>query len=353
MLHKKNKELVFLTTPDQAGKRLDVALKDVEEIQSRSRALYLIEKNLVLVNGTSKKASYILKTHDEISISLPITEEDGKLISLDAHLHIVFQDEDIVVINKPSGLVVHPALGHAQDTLVNILIAKVPDLLMKFSNQRPGIVHRLDKDTSGLMVVAKNDFSQEQLMKQFKSRSIFRIYQALSCGPKPLKHQGIIESYLARHTKDRKKFASLPNSLLHHDGKDKKPRATPPSGKYAKTFWQLADYHSDGVCLFQLRLATGRTHQIRVHLSEWGYPILGDPIYNTKAKLGRATSTQTKSLLAKVPHLALHARALGFNHPRSGEKLFFTVDWPDEMSFIFSDLKLSTKLFLHEINDHE
>lgn len=292
------------------GERLDKALSLVVEIGSRNRAAQLVDQGKVLVNGKQEKVSYKLRANDELQISLP-EPEPTHLVPMSMALDVLYEDKDLLVVNKPPGLVVHPAAGHAQDTLVNALIHHTDDFDMKFGDERPGIVHRLDKDTSGVLVVAKNDFTQTALQEQFKARSVHRIYYAV-CAGIPLRPEGRIESYLARHPVDRKRYASIRNG----DGSQ---------GKYAATnYWQLRKNNS-GLTLIKLKLETGRTHQIRVHLSEAGLPIVGDPIYGKK---------KLSSAVKDVPRLALHAAELGFAHPRTGANLNFKVPWPDDFVFL-------------------
>lgn len=296
------------------GLRLDKFLSSMDEIQSRSRALLLIEAGRVLVNGKSVKASYLLSGSETIEVHLP-EPAPTELKPLDLPLEILFEDEFLLVLNKPAGLVVHPAAGHEQDTLVNALIAHSNSFAMKFGDQRPGIVHRLDKDTSGIMVVAKTDRIQQELSQQFKERSIHRIYFAVVCGLLR-QEQGTIKSFLARHPVDRKKFASV-------RGRDKKnivDLENPPKvGKWAQTDFFVEERHPSGFSYVRLKLHTGRTHQIRVHLSESGFPILGDELYGGKRKN------------KPVPRFALHAAELGFRHPATGESLMFKRDWPEDL----------------------
>ncbi len=303
-----------ITVPESArGTRLDKFLGTLPEVQSRSRAIQLIQDQLVLVNGSMAKASLALKGGEGILIEVP-EATPVKLQPLELELEILFEDEHLIVLNKPAGLVVHPAAGHEQDTLVNALIAHADDFAMKFGEHRPGIVHRLDKDTSGIMVVAKTDTVQEALAQQFKNRTIHRFYLAIVNGT--IKQtSGTIKSFLARHPTDRKRFASV------RDRQKKiiqEPSSDPGIGKWAHTDYQVLRLHPSGLSYVKLKLHTGRTHQIRVHLSEFGFPILGDETYGG-AKKNRP-----------VPRFALHAAELGFVHPVTNEKLYFKKDWPED-----------------------
>ncbi len=306
------------------GLRLDKALSLIPEVRSRSRAEALIRDENVRLNGKLPKASQILKANDQLEIHFP-PATPSELQPLDLKLDILFEDSDIIVINKPPGLVVHPAAGHAHDTLVNALIAHTDDLAMKFGEERPGIVHRLDRETSGILVVAKNDHSQEVLSQQFRAREVHRIYHAICLGIPP-KKQGTIQSYLARHPSDRKRFASVLNaerSVIRNKDED------PGLGKWAVTHYQVLKSHPAGLSYLQLKLETGRTHQIRVHLSEMGVPILADPTYGTDRKLKSVHGSHNQEILKQAERCALHACELAFVHPVSGQKLSFKVPWPD------------------------
>ncbi len=315
--------LSFVCQADMHGLRLDKALALREEISTRSRAAYLIDGGLVSVNGRGAKASLILKIGDELEIQLP-EPPATELVGYDLALDILFEDDDIIVINKPSGLVVHPAAGHAQDTLVNALIYHAKSLSMKFGEQRPGIVHRLDKETSGVLVVAKNDRSHENLTRQFKERTIHRIYYAVTIGtPKPQK--GTIQSYLARHPVERKKYASI----LGAD-----------NGKWSVTNYEVVSSNA-GLSYCKLKLETGRTHQIRVHLSEKGCPIVGDTVYGADKKLKNIESKTKQSQIKNLNRFLLHASELGFSHPTTGESLFFSKAWPEDIQHLIASWGLS------------
>lgn len=308
-----------------AGLRLDKALALVPEVGTRSRAAHLIEISAVLINEKLAKPSVTIKLNDNIEIHLP-EPTPQKLQPYDLKLDVLFEDEDIIVINKPSGLVVHPAAGHAHDTLVNALIAHTDDLSMKFGEERPGIVHRLDKETSGILVVAKNDRSHESLTAQFKERSTHRVYYAVTLGiAKNL--TGTLKSFLARHPTDRKRYASVV-------GPDRKPlqnKEDPPSiGKWAVTHYEVLSRKS-GLSYLKLKLETGRTHQIRVHLSESGLPIAGDLLYGADRKIKSLEARTTQEDIRQLNRFLLHAAELEFTHPRTQERMFFKQDWPTEV----------------------
>lgn len=323
--------LKFTTSPEQAGLRLDKALSFFEMIGSRSRAALLIEKGLVKVAGRPERASYLLQVGDLVEVFVPL-RETKTLRPLNLQLDLLYEDDDLIVLDKPAGLVIHPAAGHAQDTLVNALIAHTPNLSMKFGEQRPGIVHRLDKETSGVLVVAKNDFTHEHLTRQFRERTIHRIYQAVVYGSfqrTPMR----IQSYLSRHPVERKKFSSL-------RGNDKKiqrePEPSPSHGKWAVTHAKALSF-SKGLSLLEVRLETGRTHQIRVHLSESGYPLVGDSLYGAEARRKSLASPSLRVEISTLQRFLLHARELGFTHPRSAERMHFVRDWPGPIAVMLKD----------------
>jgi 23S rRNA pseudouridine1911/1915/1917 synthase len=287
-----------------AGQRLDKWLASHEEIASRSRATELIVRGNVTLNGKPLKASQKLLPGMTVEVELP-EPTSSRLIPLDRPLDLLYEDEDIAVVNKPSGLVVHPAAGHAQDTLVNLLLHHVKSLSLGFAEQRPGIVHRLDRDTSGILVVAKNDQAHRHLADQFRHKTAHRAYWAIVHG-RPVPADGTIKSLLARHPQDRKRFAS-------HSGE---------RGKLAITHYRTLQTVPARLSWIRCRLETGRTHQIRVHLSEKGNPIVGDPIYGRKAR---------QKADRELGRLALHACELGFVHPRKNEEMRFFQPWPPEM----------------------
>ena len=307
------------------GQRLDKALALLPEIETRSRASHLLENSKVLLNGKPAKASVAVKADDVIEVEIPLPEPT-ELQPYDFKLDILFEDDDLIVINKPSGLVVHPAAGHAHDTLVNALLAHTQNLSMKFGEVRPGIVHRLDKETSGVLVVAKNDKAQEALTAQFKERSTHRIYYAVALGTaKTL--QGSLSSFLARHPVDRKKYSSV----LDEDRRIISDKDSAPEiGKWAVTHFDVLTRKS-GLTYLKLKLETGRTHQIRVHLSELGLPIAGDLIYGADRKIKSIPSSGTQGEIRQLSRFLLHAAELGFTHPRTGEKMFFQQEWPEDI----------------------
>ncbi len=310
--------------PEMVGLRLDKALSLLPEIASRSRAEALITAENVLVNCKIAKSSLSLKATDEIDIFFPKFVASS-ISPMELKLDILFEDSEILVVNKPPGLVVHPAAGHQHDTLVNALVAHTDDLAMKFGEDRPGIVHRLDRETSGILVVAKNDFAQENLAQQFQARTVHRLYHAICFGI-PAKPEGVLKSFIARHPSNRKKFASV----LGQDQKIIRSQAADPGiGKWAVTNYKVLKTHPAGLSYLQLKLETGRTHQIRVHLSELGHAIVADPVYGTDRRVKSVSGTHNQDIIRNSPRCALHAVELGFSHPKTDKELFFKVAWPD------------------------
>lgn len=304
------------------GQRLDKALSLIPEIGTRSRASILLEEKRILVNGNFVKASYSVQINDKFEVTLP-APEPSDLQPYDFPLDILFEDEDIIVVNKPAGLVVHPAAGHAQDTLVNALLHHTESLSMKFGENRPGIVHRLDKETSGVLVVAKNDSAHENLSQQFQERSIRRIYYAVIIGT-PKNSEGTITSFLNRHPIDRKRQSSVldENKKIITD-----LNRVDVDGRFAITKYKLLSSKS-GLSYMQMKLETGRTHQIRVHLSEQGLPIAGDATYGADKKVRNLAAKATQADIKDLTRFMLHAGELDFDHPRSKARLEFKADWP-------------------------
>lgn len=312
-----DKIIQLYISSDQVGSRIDTYLGQHPDIQSRSRASKLIDLGLVRLNGRSAKGSERLQVNDRIEVSLPQKSSSAHTIpAYELDIEVIYEDEDLAVVNKPSGLVVHPSAGHENDTLVNVLVHRLNQLSMGFAEGRPGIVHRLDKETSGLLVVAKNDAAQHHLAHQFKERLVHRVYWAIVFGC-PAQRQGRITSYLRRHPTDRLKFAS---ERLH-------PDAT-PKGKFAATRYEVVATSSQPLSLLHCRLETGRTHQIRVHMSELGHPIIGDRLYGAGSQLGRIKDPELFRALKNMDRIGLHAAEIGFTHPRTLEALKFKAEWP-------------------------
>ena len=276
-----------------AGARLDKALADLTPL-SRTVANEQIKEGKVLVNGAVKKAKYTVKEGDIIQYEVPEVEE----VSYEAEdlpLDIVYEDQDVVVVNKPQGMVVHPSAGHTSGTLVNALLYHVKDLSSINGVVRPGIVHRIDKDTSGLLMIAKNDKAHNALAAELKDKKSLRKYVAIVHGNLP-NDRGVIEAPIGRSDKDRKK------------------QAVTAKGKPAVTRFTVLERFGN-YTLVELQLETGRTHQIRVHMAYIGHPVAGDPLYGPRKTL-------------KGHGQFLHAKTLGFTHPTTGELVEFTAEDP-------------------------
>lgn len=331
-MEKHNRTFEFVISAEHDGLRLDKALAFHPEIATRSRAQALIDSGSVWINGKIAKASVKVSAGNQINFSVP-PAEPSELTAYDFPLDILFEDADVLVINKPAGLVVHPAAGHAQDTLVNALLSHTDDLSMKFNENRPGIVHRLDKDTSGVLVVAKNDSSHENLTAQFKARTTHRIYWAITLGA-PAPPSGTIYSWIARHPSHRKKMASLKNNRGHVI-REKSPE--PGQGKWAVTHYKTLQKNHAGLAWLELKLETGRTHQIRVHMTEQNTPVLGDSLYGADRRKNFLNEEQ-RDLVDKMNRFALHATELAFDHPSSGKRMSFSVPWPSELIPVLKSL---------------
>ena len=276
-----------------AGARLDKAVSELTEL-SRGLANEQIKEGKILVNGQVKKAKYTVKEGDVISYEVPQVEE-VTYEAEDIPLEIVYQDADVAVVNKPQGMVVHPSAGHTSGTLVNALMYHIKDLSGINGELRPGIVHRIDKDTSGLLMVAKNDAAHVALADELKAKKYLRKYWAIVHGNLP-NDRGVIEAPIGRSDKDRKK------------------QAVTAKGKPALTRFHVLERFGD-YSLVELQLETGRTHQIRVHMAYIGHPVAGDEVYGPRKTL-------------KGHGQFLHAKTLGFTHPRTGEVMEFSVEVP-------------------------
>ncbi|PLY03303.1 MAG: RluA family pseudouridine synthase [Desulfuromonas sp.] len=310
-----------LTLPDaRPAERLDTFLSEGLPEVSRSQLKKLIDNGRVTIGGSTVKASLKLKGGEEIIIDLP-PPEPAEALPEEIPLDILYEDKDLLVINKPAGMVVHPAAGHARGTLVNALLHHCDDLAGIGGELRPGIVHRIDKDTSGLLVITKNDRSHQHLAAQFKKHSINRRYLALVHGC-PDTDSGVIDQAIGRHPVQRKKMSSKARQ-----------------GKHAVTHWKVIKRYADhNLSLIELRLETGRTHQIRVHFSERNLPLVGDPLYGNSSRTAALKDPQLKKLIARLPGQALHARLLGFIHPESGKYLEFSSEMPDTLADIINYL---------------
>jgi 23S rRNA pseudouridine1911/1915/1917 synthase len=301
-------QTIRLVVPKEASKlRLDRFLAGQLRAYSRSRLQQLIRGGFVRRNGETARPRDLVRAGDLVDLREPPPEKiDHQPEAIP--LEILFEDDDLLVLNKPAGLVVHPGAGHGQHTLVNALLHHCPSLPGIGGKERPGIVHRLDKDTSGCLVVAKNDQTHRGLSAQFAERGVEKIYLALVAG-KMRKGAGVIEASIGRHPVDRQRM-SVRSSR----------------GRAAKTEYQVLRSSSEA-SLVECKLHTGRTHQIRVHLHHLGHPVLGDKVYAAK-------------LAKKFPRQMLHAWKLGFTHPRTGAQKTFEAQVPEDFSAAMESLHL-------------
>lgn len=334
----------ILITIDEAssGLRLDKVLSLHPEILSRSQAAKLISIQKVQLTSAPHqkiKSSYIVTSGEVFSIELT-PAKPMNLDPLPLKLDIAFEDDHILIVNKPCGLVTHPAHGHEGDTLVNALFFHNKTLAKTQNEFRPGIVHRLDKDTSGLLVVAKTEKALVHLAAQFKAKTASRTYWALVLG-KPKVWAGRIESALIRHPKNRKKFCSLSaasvNWALHDVPDEMQNTSVDVRGKRAITDYKTLALSPYGVSHLECNLETGRTHQIRVHLSEQGHPILGDVIYGNEKRESQIPSRGLREAILNYPGLSLHAKQLKIIHPESQQEMIFEAPLPEGLMTIYQE----------------
>lgn len=300
-------EEILSIIAEESGERIDALLARTLENLSRSGAQRLIEQGAVLLEGRQVQKNTRIQRGDRITVMMPETEEIP-LVAQDLPLDVVYEDQDLIVVNKVRGMVVHPAPGHPDGTLVNALLWHCGDSLSGIGGEkRPGIVHRIDKDTSGLLIVAKNDFAHQALSAQLADRSLSRVYEAVVRG-RLREERGTIDRPIGRHPTDRKRMA-----------------VTEKNSRPAVTHWEvLARYN--GYTHVRCRLETGRTHQIRVHMASIGHPLLGDGIYGAPSP--------EKGLEGQC----LHARELKFIHPRTGEQMHFETELPIWFTEVLSRL---------------
>jgi 23S rRNA pseudouridine1911/1915/1917 synthase len=300
--------------------RLDKFLLATGEFASRHQIQKLIENGSVRVDGNLAKASARLRPCQRIHVEVP-PPEPMETLPEPIPLDIVYEDEDLLVVNKPAGMVVHPAAGHTRDTLVNALLFHCRDLSGIGGTLRPGIVHRLDKQTSGLLVAAKGDRAHLALSKQFKAHSILREYVGLVHGS-PSNESGSVDEPIGRHFTERKKMSTRTRR-----------------GRRAVTHWKVERRFAH-FTLLRFTLQTGRTHQIRVHMAEKGHPIAGDLVYGGKqTRLNHLPADlPDRRILEGLDRFFLHAERLGFEHPRSGASLRFSCSLPDELEAILGSL---------------
>jgi 23S rRNA pseudouridine1911/1915/1917 synthase len=312
----------LVVPPGKKKERLDVYITGHVENATRNKVQQAIRGGTVLVNGRQVRPSYTVMPDDVIRITLP-RPAPTEALPENIPLEILFEDDDLIVVNKPAGMVTHPAYGNYTGTLVNALLYHCGTLGPGADPIRPGIVHRLDKETSGVMVVAKNDVAHAKLAKQFALRTIRREYHAIVWG-RFRDSSGLIDAGLGRSKSDRKKMAVV-------DG-----------GKAAATEYTVLEQFPY-LALLRLKLRTGRTHQIRVHLAHINHPVFGDPTYNGRHIVwgsgAGAQKAEVQRFLALMPRQALHAKTIGFVHPSTRREVFFETGLPADMGGLLDLLK--------------
>jgi 23S rRNA pseudouridine1911/1915/1917 synthase len=301
----------LVVTLEQVGERLDKALAAKLPAFSRAQIQKMIREGQVRMGGAAVKGSLRLMGGERVAVSIPPVEETD-LVAQPIPLDILYEDDDLILVNKAAGMVVHPAAGHESGTLVNAVLAHCPDLPGIGGERRPGIVHRLDKETSGLILVAKNDNALRFLQAQFKKRTVEKVYLAL-CEGHFRAGEALIDAPIGRDPRNRKRMAVIP------------PNASAQS-RPAQTRVSVVDYYDPNHSLLECRPLTGRTHQIRVHLAFAGHPIVGDEVYGRR-----------KQTIALSRHF-LHAAGLTFMRPSDGREMSFRVELPEELRAILEKL---------------
>jgi 23S rRNA pseudouridine1911/1915/1917 synthase len=307
----------FKADPRQEPIRIDKFLMDRLKDITRSKVQAGIEEGFVQVNGKVVKSNHKIKPHDLISVRLRKPRNDGKVVPEKMPLDIRYEDDDVMIIFKPAGLVVHPGVGNHSGTLVNALAWHFKELpIVEGTNEYPGVVHRIDKDTTGLMVIAKTDIAISKLAKQFFDHTIERRYRALVWGDFD-EEEGTIEGHIGRHERNAKMFT------VYEDGE---------YGKHAITHYRVIQRFGY-VTLVECQLETGRTHQIRVHMKHIGHPLFNDKLYGGDKIVKGTIFTKYKEFIDNcfklLPHQALHAFSLGFQHPTKDEKIYLEADMPE------------------------
>ncbi|MDR3611179.1 MAG: RluA family pseudouridine synthase [Ignavibacteriaceae bacterium] len=320
----KEKTFRFEMPVGKRKERIDLFLSTAIENGTRNRIQKLIEANLVKVNQKYIKSSYQVQPGDIIDVTIPISPRPKENEPENIPLNIIYEDEYLLIVNKEAGMVAHPAYANYTGTLVNALLHHINKLSNLNDLGRPGIVHRIDKNTSGLLVIAKDEWTHAQLASQFLNHTIEREYWAVVWG-KMKEIRGEIDTYIARSKQDRKKFTTSISE-----------------GKHAVSMYQLIEEY-EFASLLKLNLKTGRTHQLRVHLSSIGHPIFGDPAYGGREIIYGTSLPKMKSriqnLLYIMPRQALHAKTLGFIHPHTKELVRFDSALPDDMKELIDRLK--------------
>ena len=308
----------FKVGQPSAGTRLDVYLASVCSDLSRSRIQKLIEEGAVRVAGSAARRSHSVRSGDAVEIDVPEPRR-VEVEAQDIPLAVLYEDEHLLAINKPPGLVVHPSPGHDAGTLVNALLHHVRDLKGVGGELRPGIVHRLDRDTSGVLLVAKSDLAHASLSRQMKKRSMRKEYLALAAGI-PKVRKGEVVFAIGRDPRDRKKMKAFRRT-------DEIPEGT----REARTLYEIEkEWPSLGISLLRCRLVTGRTHQIRVHLAAAGLPVVGDPVYG-RPRYDRIKDAALRNALQDFPRQALHAERIAFRHPATNDPIEIAAPLPGDL----------------------
>lgn len=309
----------FLIAEPESGERLDLFLSKQELFLTRSQVKRVADEGKVWVNNRKVKPGYRLRAGDIVSIRKEEPREYS-LASEEIPLDVVFEDRSIIVVDKPPGMVVHPAAGNYSGTLVNALLFHCKDLSGIGGVLRPGIVHRLDKHTSGLIVAAKSDVAHRGLAAQFKEHLVTKVYKALVHGA--VREEGVVNLSIGRHPVDGKKMST-------------KSRR----GKEAITRWSVVESYGP-VTLLDVKIETGRTHQIRVHLNALGHPVVGDSVYgNSKKRIKDLRDTSLRTILNDVARQALHASRIGFRHPETGRYMEFSSPLPADIAPVCEKLR--------------
>ncbi|OGQ22037.1 MAG: hypothetical protein A3I05_08610 [Deltaproteobacteria bacterium RIFCSPLOWO2_02_FULL_44_10] len=322
-MNQTSKSFTLMVEPTDDGKRLDRFLSERISTLTRSQAKRLIEEDCVTSLSSPKsqlRPASLVEKGDRFQVLLSIV----KPLSLTPealHLDILYEDKDLIVVNKPAGMVVHPAVGNSTGTLVHALLAHCHDLSGIGGELKPGIVHRLDKGTSGVIIAAKNDAAHLHLSHQFSSRQVKKVYLALVYGLFR-QEKGFFNASLGRSTRDRKKISS---------------RTAKP--KEALTNWEKNETYGRSLTFLSVTLHTGRTHQIRVHCAEAGHPLVGDTTYGSEHAAARIPDKKFRSLLSSLERPALHAFRLGIHHPRTEQFLEFTAPIPDDLKNLLDQLR--------------
>lgn len=315
--------------PDGKKKeRIDLFLANSIENATRTRIQKLIEAGYVTVNEKVIKSNYKVAPRDSIEVCIPVSPRPEFPEPEDIPLDIVYEDKYLILVNKGPGMAVHPSLGNYSGTMVHALLHHTQKLSELNEPGRPGIVHRIDKDTSGLVIVAKDNHTHAQLSAQFSKHTISREYHAIVWGnPEP--RQGVIDTYICRSKKDRKKFT-----------------ASVDEGKHAVTYYEVLE-NFEFASLVKLKLKTGRTHQIRVHMAHIGHPVFGDAFYGGRAVIYGSQLPKIKqrvaNLLEVVQRQALHAKTLGFVHPATKEYMTFDSNFPPDLQYLLDELSVKSR----------